>query len=206
MAETQTGAPTWTCTTSFRLRKAACRTHYTLGARKGWRVTSAECKTEAMKHQNLQDRTRKFTLSVIRFTEQLQRDDTSRTLGRQLLRSGTSVGANYRAACRSKSKADSISKMSTVLEEADESAFWIELLVDAEKADPQHAQPLLSEANELTAITAASINTAKRNSDSLSTLQSKLCTALVSVAGLAPARTGLKGRALGLLCIHGRRA
>ncbi len=118
-----------------------------------------------MKHQNLQDRTRKFALSVIQFTEQLQRDDTSKTLGRQLLRSGTSVGANYRAACRSKSKADFISKMSTVLEEADESAFWIELLVDAAKTSPQVAQPLLAEANELVAIAAASINTAKRNSD-----------------------------------------
>ncbi|HEY5912352.1 MAG TPA: four helix bundle protein, partial [Verrucomicrobiae bacterium] len=74
-----------------------------------------------MKHQNLQDRTRKFALSVIKFTEHLRRDDTSKILGRQLLRSGTSVGANYRAACRSKSKADFISKMSTVLEEADES-------------------------------------------------------------------------------------
>ncbi len=118
-----------------------------------------------MKHQNLQDRTRKFALSVITFTEQLQRDDTSKTLGRQLLRSGTSVGANYRAVCRSKSKADFISKMSTVLEEADESAFWIELLVEAAKASAQVAQPLLTEANELTAIAAASINTAKRNSE-----------------------------------------
>ena len=117
-----------------------------------------------MKHQNLQDRTRKFALSVIKFTEQLQRDDTLKTLGRQLLRSGTSVGANYRAACRSKSKADFINKMSTVLEEADESAFWVELLLDAAKTTPQVAQPLLAEANELTAIAAASINTAKRNS------------------------------------------
>ena len=126
-------------------------------------MQSAEC--WRMKHQNLQDRTRKFALSVIKFTEQLQHDDTSRTLGRQLLRSGTSVGANYRAACRSKSKADFISKMSTVLEEADESAFWIELLVDAAKANPQNAQSLLAEANELVAIAAASINTAKSNSD-----------------------------------------
>jgi four helix bundle protein len=117
-----------------------------------------------MKHQNLQDRTRKFALSVIKFTEQLQRDDTSRILGRQLLRSGTSVGANYRAACRSKSKADFISKMSTVLEEADECAFWVELLVDAAKVTPQLAQPVIVEANELTAIAVSSINTAKRNS------------------------------------------
>ena len=118
-----------------------------------------------MKHQNLQDRTRKFALSVIKFTEQLQRDDTSKILGRQLLRSGTSVGANYRAACRSKSKPDFISKMSTVLEEADESAFWIELLLDAAKTSPQVARPLLTESNELVAIAASSINTARRNPD-----------------------------------------
>ena len=118
-----------------------------------------------MKHQNLQDRTRKFALSVIRFTEGLPHDETSRTIGRQLLRSGTSVGANYRSVCRSKSKADFISKMGTVLEEADESAFWIELLVDAAKATPDAAQPLLGEANELTAIAASSINTARSNSE-----------------------------------------
>jgi four helix bundle protein len=118
-----------------------------------------------MKHLNLQDRTRKFALSIIKFTEQLPHDETSRTLGRQLLRSGTSVGANYRSACRSKSKADFISKMGTVLEEADESAFWIELLADAAKTSARMAQPLLVEANELTAIAASSINTAKRNSE-----------------------------------------
>ena len=164
MITIENGALTWTCTTNLRLRRATCRTNYTLRARKQWRVASAECRIRTMKHQNLQDCTRKFALSVIKFTEQLQRDDTSKTLGRQLLRSGTSVGANYRAACRSKSKADFISKMSTVLEEADESAFWVELLLDAAKTTPQVAQPLLAEANELTAIAAASINTAKRNS------------------------------------------
>jgi len=73
-------------------------------------------------------------------------------------------GANYRAACRSKSKPDFISKMKTVLEEADESAFWIEMLLDAGKASPQAAQPLLAEANELVAIAASSVNTAQRNS------------------------------------------
>ena len=118
-----------------------------------------------MKHQNLQDRTRKFALEVIKFTEKLQRDDTSKILGRQLLRSGTSVGANYRAACRSKSNPDFISKMKNFLEEADESAFWIEMLLDAGKASPQAAQPLLAEADELVAIAASSVNTARRNSE-----------------------------------------
>ncbi len=103
-------------------------------------------------------------LEVIEFTEALPKDDTSRILGRQLLRSGTSVGANYRAACRSKSKPTFISKMGDVLEEADESGFWIELLVDSGKVGSQTATPLLSEAKELVAIAISSINTAKRNS------------------------------------------
>jgi four helix bundle protein len=75
-----------------------------------------------------------------------------KTLGRQLLRSGTSVGANYRAVCRAKSKADFISKFAIVLEEADESAFWIELLLDAAKTKAEEAGLLLREANELVAI------------------------------------------------------
>ena len=118
-----------------------------------------------MKHQNLQDRTRKFALTVIKFAEHLPHDETSKVIGRQLLRSGTSVGANYRSVCRAKSKADFISKMGTVLEEADESMFWIELLVEAGKARSEVAQPLIAEANELVAIAASSINTARRNSD-----------------------------------------
>lgn len=149
-------------TSAFAERRA--ETNYTLRAKSSGQLGVQSAESKAMKHQNLQDRTRKFALSVIKFTERLQRDDISRTLGRQLLRSGTSVGANYRAVCRSKSKPDFISKMGTVLEEADESAYWIELLVDAEKTSPQVARPLLAEANELIAIAASSINTAKRNS------------------------------------------
>ena len=117
-----------------------------------------------MKHANLQIRTKQFALEVIRFCESLPKDETSRTLGRQLLRAGTSVGANYRAVCRAKSKPDFISKFKTVLEEADESAFWIELLVDASKINSQSAAPLLREAGELTAIAMASINTARGKS------------------------------------------
>jgi four helix bundle protein len=116
-----------------------------------------------MKHQNLQTRTKQFALQVIKFCEGLPKDETSRTLARQLLRSGTSVGANYRAACLAKSKPTFISKMGDVLEEADESGFWVELLVDAGKVEPQPATPILSEAKELVAIAISSINTAKRN-------------------------------------------
>ncbi len=117
-----------------------------------------------MKHQDLQIRTKQFALEVIKFTEGLPKDDTSRILARQLLRSGTSVGANYRAACRSKSKPAFISKMGDVLEEADESGFWVELLVDSGKVDRRTAAQLLTEANELVAIAISSINTAKGNS------------------------------------------
>jgi len=116
-----------------------------------------------MNQRDLQERTKRFALQIIAFWESLPRDETCKTLGRQLLRAGTSVGANYRAVCRAKSKADFIAKFGTVLEEADASAFWIELLIDAKKATRQAAQPLLQEANELTAIAISSINTARKN-------------------------------------------
>ena len=117
-----------------------------------------------MKHQNLQTRTKQFALQVIKFCEGLPKDETSKILARQLLRSGTSVGANYRAACLAKSKPTFISKLGDVLEEADESGYWMELLVDAGKTNQKAAAPLLNEARELVAITVSSFNTAKRNS------------------------------------------
>jgi len=117
-----------------------------------------------MKHQNLQVRTKHFALQVIGFCERLPNDETSRILKRQLLRSGCSAGANYRAACRGKSKPAFISKMGDVLEEADESGYWIELLADSGKVEQAVAAPLLKEANELVAISISSINTAKQNS------------------------------------------
>jgi four helix bundle protein len=84
-------------------------------------------------------------------------------IGLQLLRSGTAVGANYRAVCRARSKPDFVSKMGFVLEEADESAFWIELLVGAGKVVANDVANLLAEANELVAIFAASSKTARGN-------------------------------------------
>jgi len=101
---------------------------------------------------------------LIQFCEKLPNDETSKILKRQLLRAGTSVGANYRAACRAKSKPAFISKMSDVLEEADECGYWIELLCESRKVDQKTAAPVLTEANELVAISISSINTAKRNS------------------------------------------
>jgi four helix bundle protein len=117
-----------------------------------------------MKHENLQIRTKQFALQVIEFCERLPKDETSKILTRQLLRAGTSVGANYRAACRAKSKPAFISKMGDVLEEADESGYWIELLSESGKVNEKTAAPVLSEANELVAISISSINTARRNS------------------------------------------
>ena len=104
-----------------------------------------------------------FALEVIRFVESLPKDETCRVLGRQLLRAGTSVGANYRAACRAKSNADFISKMGTVEEEADECGYWLELLVQNSQASQTCAAPLMKESNELVAIMVSSINTAKKS-------------------------------------------
>jgi four helix bundle protein len=116
-----------------------------------------------MNEHDLKLRTKRFALDVIKFWEGLPKDDTCKTLGRQLLRAGTSVAANYRAVCRAKSKPDFISKFGTVLEEADESAFWIELLVESEKIPSGKAKMILQEANELMAIAISSINTARKN-------------------------------------------
>ena len=116
-----------------------------------------------MSNENLKKRTRQFALDVIKLVEKLPQNQTCRILGNQLLRAGTSVGANYRAACRAKSTADFISKMGTVEEESDESGYWMELLVDSGKLKPAEASSLIKEAGELTAITVASINTARKS-------------------------------------------
>ena len=116
-----------------------------------------------MSYDNLKVRTKKFGLDIITLVEKLPRDEVSRILGRQLLRSGTSVGANYRAACRAKSPADFIAKLGNVEEEADESGYWLEMLVDAQKLRPVAAAPLVQEAGELTAIAVSSIKTARES-------------------------------------------
>ena len=84
-----------------------------------------------MTKDELKRRTRRFALDVIRLVDSLPRSKTTEVIGRQLLRSATSVGANYRAACRARSSADFVSKMGIVEEEADESMYWMELLVDS---------------------------------------------------------------------------
>ena len=112
---------------------------------------------------DLKMRTKQFGLRVIRLVETLPKNRTADVLGRQLLRSATSVGANYRAACRGRSTAEFQAKLGIVEEEADESAYWIEMLTDAGFVKPSLVEPLLREANEITAIIVSSIKTARRN-------------------------------------------
>jgi four helix bundle protein len=114
-----------------------------------------------MNSDDLKNRTKQFALSVIRFVDSLPSNRTTEILGRQLLRSATSVGANYRSACRARSKADFISKITVVEEEADECQYWLELFVESGKSTPINLEPLLKEAGELTAIFTATGRTAK---------------------------------------------
>jgi len=116
-----------------------------------------------MDSQILKDRTQQFALDIIVLVDSLPKRRVADVIGNQLVRSETSVGANYRAACRAKSPADFISKMGTVEEEADESIYWMELLVKSKLVSRDRVAWLVNEANQLVAIVVASINTARRN-------------------------------------------
>jgi four helix bundle protein len=110
--------------------------------------------------QDLRARTNQFALPILRLYRALPAKEEARILGRQL-RSGTSVGANYRAACRARSKAEFISKLGIVLEEADETIFWLELFLEGGIVKRERLESLLKEAEELTSIFVASLCTAK---------------------------------------------
>ncbi|MCX6291055.1 MAG: four helix bundle protein [Bacteroidetes bacterium] len=116
-----------------------------------------------MTPEELKKRTKQFALRVIKLYKSLPKGKDNDVLGMQLLRAATSVGANYRAACRARSDADFISKITVVEEEADESAYWIELFIESGIIKKERLKELLKEANELTAIFTASGNTAKTN-------------------------------------------
>jgi four helix bundle protein len=115
-----------------------------------------------MNADELKKRTKLFALRIIKMIDSLPKGRTADIIGRQLLRSGTSVGANYRAACRAKSPADFINKMSIVEEEADESMYWMEILIDSNVISEKQVSSLICEAKEILAITVASINTARK--------------------------------------------
>jgi len=115
------------------------------------------------KAKELQDRTKRLALRVIGLFRALPHTEEARALGKQLLRSATSVAANYRAACRARSQAEFAAKIGVVVEEADETVFWLELLVEAGIVPAPEMFDLLTEANELLAIFSASQRTARGN-------------------------------------------
>ncbi len=108
-------------------------------------------------------RTKKFAIDICRFTDTMPAGRSTGIIVRQLIRSATSVGANYRAALRGKSTPDFIAKLGIVLEEIDESLYWLEMLDELEKTHQKETQLLLQEAKELTAIIASSLKTSKAN-------------------------------------------
>ena len=111
--------------------------------------------------ERLQSRTKRFALRIITLYRSLPKTDEARILGKQLLRSGTSVGANYRAACRARSRAEFVAKLGVVLEEADESAFWLDLMQEAGIFPEEKLHEIIDESNELVSIFVASVRTAK---------------------------------------------
>jgi len=116
-----------------------------------------------MTQNELKKRTKHFALRVMKLVDALPRSLSGRAVGNQLVRSGTAVGANYRAACRPRSKREFLSRLGVVEEEADESGYWLELIADGSLLKPQQVVALLQEAGELTRIFAASIKTTRNS-------------------------------------------
>ena len=114
-----------------------------------------------MNPEELKQRTKVFGKRVIKLIEALPKNTTTSVIGRQLLRSATSVGANYRAVCRAKSRADFIAKLGIVEEECDESLYWLEMLVETNQIRPALVSNLMKEAEEILAIVVASAKTAR---------------------------------------------
>lgn len=114
-----------------------------------------------MNEEDLKRRSKQLALRTVTLVESSPNTPTARTIGHQLLRSGMSVGANYRAACRAKSRADFAAKTAIALEEADESLYWMELLQESRVVPAEKLTDLMKEAGELVAIFTASIKTVK---------------------------------------------
>jgi four helix bundle protein len=111
--------------------------------------------------QDLKSRTKQFALRILRLYQALPAKEEARILGRQLLRSGTSIGANYRAACRARSRAEFVAKLGIVLEESDETTFWLELLSAGGIVSRETIHSLIKESEELTSIFVTSLRAAK---------------------------------------------
>jgi four helix bundle protein len=112
-----------------------------------------------MTTNELKLRTKKFSLDIIDLVEKMPNSIASRTISNQIIRSGTSVGANYRAVCRARSDREFVSKMNIVLEEADETVFWLEIISEKKWLSDIEIQNLLNEGNQLTAIFVSSLKT-----------------------------------------------
>lgn len=125
-----------------------------------------------MDKQELQSRTKSFALRILKLVDALPRTPAGRAISNQLVRSATSVGANYRAACRARSRAEFAAKLGTVLEEADESLYWLEMIRDGGLMSESKISLLLGEANELTAILTAGRKSAIRATSNISNLTS----------------------------------
>lgn len=119
-----------------------------------------------MSERDLKKRTKEFALRILKLVDALPKTTAGRALASQIVRSGTSVAANYRAACRAKSPADFIAKLGIGEEEADETLFWLELLEESDFIAPAKLVAIKQEAHELIAITVTSIKTARRNRSS----------------------------------------
>jgi len=126
----------------------------------GFRI--ADLKEDRMDATELKKRTKAFALRCMRLADSLPPTPSGRVIAHQLLRSSTSVAANYRAACRARSVAEFTSKMGVVEEEVDETALWMELIMESQMATHRFVMPLCQEADELTRIVVASIRTARK--------------------------------------------
>lgn len=131
--------------------------------REGLRISDCELRIEIMTPDELKLRTKQWSLRVTRLVASLPKSALSDVISRQLLRSALSVGANYRAACRARSRADFVSKIGIVEEEADESQYWLEIAIDANLLPAARVKDLLRETKELIAIFTSSGRTAKWN-------------------------------------------
>jgi len=120
-----------------------------------------------MSPEEFKRRVFEYGIRIVRLVQTLPSKDSARDLGRQLLRAGTSVGANYRAAARARSRADFVAKLGIVEEECDESLYWMEILMELELVNKKRVQPLYDEGAEILAMIVSSINTARKGPKSL---------------------------------------
>ncbi len=122
----------------------------------------------------LQQRTKQFALRVFHLTKAMPRTAESQVISRQIVRSASSVAANYRAACRGRSRAEFLAKLGIVEEESDETVFWLEMIMEAEIFKKEKITPLLKEANEIVSIIVASLRSAKKNKSAIRNRKSEI--------------------------------